>query len=204
VVGVAAEGLRDDLFEPRLDVVDRLPRREARAVADAKDMRVDRESLHPERGVEHDIRGLAADAGQRLQLFARSGHLAVMAVDQRLTERDDVFRLGVEQADGFDRVAQGVFPKGDHLSRRLDVFEERAASNVDAGVGRLGGQDHRDQQLVRIARFELGRRGRIRFGEPAEELEHLVALHWRSSSALPSLPSASSKSPVGRPKPTRK
>ena len=69
---VAAEGLRDDLLELRFDLVDSLAGREAGAVADAEDVGVDRERLLAERGVEHDVGGLAADAGQRLQLFARS------------------------------------------------------------------------------------------------------------------------------------
>jgi hypothetical protein len=62
VVRVAAEGLRDDLVELRLDLVDIFARREAGAVADAVHMRVDRERLFAERRVEHDVRGLAADA----------------------------------------------------------------------------------------------------------------------------------------------
>ena len=99
VVRVAAEGLRHDLLELRFDLVDRLARREAGAVADAEDVRVDREGLLAERGVEHDVGGLAADAGQRLQLLAGARDLAAMPVDQRLAERDDVLRLGVEQAD---------------------------------------------------------------------------------------------------------
>ena len=70
MVRVAAEGLRDDLLELGLDLVDRLAGREAGAVADAEDVGVDREGLLAEGGVEHDVGGLAADAGQRLQLFA--------------------------------------------------------------------------------------------------------------------------------------
>ncbi|MEA3081871.1 MAG: hypothetical protein QOD54_1539, partial [Sphingomonadales bacterium] len=45
MVGIAAERLRDDLFELRLDLVDRLARCETGAVADAEDVRVDRECL---------------------------------------------------------------------------------------------------------------------------------------------------------------
>ena len=62
VMRVAAEGLGHDLLELRLDLVDGLARREAGAVADAEDVGVDRERLLAERGVEHDIGGLAADA----------------------------------------------------------------------------------------------------------------------------------------------
>ena len=65
-MSVAAEGLRDDLLELRLDLVDGLPGCEARAVADAKDVGVDGERLLAEGGVKDDVGGLAADSGQRL------------------------------------------------------------------------------------------------------------------------------------------
>jgi hypothetical protein len=76
VVSIAAERLRDDFFELGLDLFDRFPAREAGAVAHAEDVRVDGERLFAERGVEHDVGGLAADAGQRFQLFACSRHRA--------------------------------------------------------------------------------------------------------------------------------
>jgi len=64
VVCVAAERLRDDLLQLRLDLIDCLPRGEAGAVADSIDMSVDRKGLLTERGIEDDVRGLPADAGQ--------------------------------------------------------------------------------------------------------------------------------------------
>ena len=67
MVGVAAERLRDDLFELRLDFVDVLAGREAGAVADAEDVGVDGEGLLAERGVEDDVGGLSSDARQFLQ-----------------------------------------------------------------------------------------------------------------------------------------
>ena len=81
---VAAERLRNDLFELGLDLIDRLPGREARAVADSEDVRVDRERLLAERGVEDDVGGLAADAWKFLEMFSISRHLAAEPVDQRL------------------------------------------------------------------------------------------------------------------------
>src|SRR6185437_11980873 len=82
--------------------------------------------------------------------------------------------------------------------------EQRTAGDVDAGVRGLSRKDHGDEQLIGIARFELGRRRRVRLGEAAEEFEHLLAVHCRSSSAEPRRFSASSKSSVGSAKPTRK
>ena len=63
---IAAERLRHDLLELGLDLVDRLARGKAGPVADPENVRVDRERLLAERGVEHDIGGFAADSGQRL------------------------------------------------------------------------------------------------------------------------------------------
>ena len=135
MMSVAAEGLGDDLFEPGFHFVDVLAGREAGAVAHSEDVGVDRESLLAESGVEDDIGGLAADAGELLQQFARSRHLAAEAVDQRLAERDDVPGLGVEQTDGFDRVSQQLLAQIDHLARLFDPFEQRARGDIDAGVG---------------------------------------------------------------------
>jgi hypothetical protein len=184
VVGVAAERLRHDLLELRLDVLDGFPGSQAGAVADPVHVRVDRERLLAERGVEHDVGGLAADAGQRLQFFAGARDLSAMMVDQGLAERDHVLRLGVEQADGLDRIAEAFFAQLDHLPGSVHAGEQRPARNIDADVRRLGGQHDGDQQLERIAGLELGRRGRIRFGKPAEKFENVVALHAPMTSRI--------------------
>ena len=78
---VAAERLRDDLFELCFDILDRLARGEAGAVADAEDVGIDRECLLAERRVEDHVGGLAADAGKSLQLLAGARDLASMFVD---------------------------------------------------------------------------------------------------------------------------
>jgi len=183
-MGVAAERLRDDLLELRLDLLDGFPGSQAGAVADPVHMRVDRERLLAERGVEHDIGSLAADAGEGLQLFAGARDLAAMIVDQGLAERDHVLCLGVEQADCLDRVTELFFPELNHLPGNFDAGEQRPAGDVDAGVGRLSGKHYRHQQLVGIAGFEFGRRRRIRFGQPAEKFENVVALHAPMTSRI--------------------
>ena len=177
MVRIAAEGLRNDLLEPGLDFVDRLARREAGPVADAEDMGVDSEGLLAESGVEDDVGSLPADAGKFLEKFPGLRHLAAMLVDQRLGERDHVFRFGVEQTDGLDGVAQCIFAEINHVLRRFDALEQRAARDVHACVGRLRRKDDGDEQLIGVGRFQLGRRRRIRLGEPAEEFENLIALH---------------------------
>ena len=56
--------------------------REAGPVRDAKDVRVDRDRRLAERRVQDDVRGLAADAGQRLERLAIARHLAGMLGDE--------------------------------------------------------------------------------------------------------------------------
>jgi hypothetical protein len=180
MVGVAAEGLRHDFLELGFDLVDILAGREAGPVADPEDVGVDRERLLAPGGVEHDVGGLAADAGQRFELAARARDLAAMLFDQRVAERDDVLRLGVEQADGPDRIAQRILPEIDHLPRAPDPLEQRARRDVDADVGGLRRQDHRDQQLIGVGELELGGRRGVGLGQPAEEFEHFRPGHSAS------------------------
>jgi len=150
VVGVAAKGLRDDLLELGFDRLDILARREAGAVAHPEDVGVDREGLFAERGVEHDVGGLAPDAGERLKLLARPRNLAAVAIDQCPAEGEDIVGLGVEQADGLDCIAKCGFAEVDHLFGRLDVLEQGTGGDIDAGVGRLGREHDGDQQLIGV------------------------------------------------------
>jgi len=174
---VSAEGLRNDLLELRFDLVDGLAGRESRAIADAEHVRVDGERFLTECGVEHDIGCLSADARQRLQLLARPRNLALVLVDQSLAERDDVLRLGVEQADRLDRLAQPILSEIEHLLRRFDALEERFRGDIHARVGSLGGKHHSNQKLVGVGGFELGRRRGVGLRKAAEEFENLIASH---------------------------
>ena len=56
-------------------------------------MRVDRNGRLAERHVEHDVRGLAPDAGQRLQRRALSRHLAAILRDQPSQSSTTFFAL---------------------------------------------------------------------------------------------------------------
>ena len=185
---VPAKRLGDDAFQLRFDRLDRLPGGQASSVRNAEDVRIDRECFLSERGVEHDIGGLAPDPGQRLEFFACARDLAVVVADQRLGQSDDILRLGVEQADRLDRLAQALLAERDHLLGRMDAREQRPSSDIDTGIGSLRGQHDGDQQLVGIAGFKLGRWCRVGLGQPVEEFKNLVALQ-----ALPSSPAITSR-----------
>jgi len=66
VMGVQLVRVGDDGFETVFDVARRFPGREARAIADAKDVRVDRDRGFAEGYVHHHIRRLASDTGKLL------------------------------------------------------------------------------------------------------------------------------------------
>jgi hypothetical protein len=153
VVSVAAERLRYQLLELGFDLFRGFSRRQPRSVAHAEDMSVDSECLFAKRGVEHDICGLAADAGKLLQLSAGARDFTAIFFDQRLAEQDDVFRLGIEQPNGLDRLTQALLAEIDHLLRCSDSREQGAARDVDADVRGLCGQYDSDKQLIGIAGF---------------------------------------------------
>ena len=92
------------------------------------------------------------------------------SVDQFLRERDHVLRLRAEEADGLDEVAHLGLAELHHLLRRVGGGEQRGRRLVDAGVGRLRRQHHRDQQRVGILVLELGLRVRHRGLQSPERL----------------------------------
>jgi hypothetical protein len=138
VVGVQPEGLGHGLIKLELDLQHVLARREARSVADSENVRVDREGLFAESGVEDDIGRLASDAGQFFQFLAGARYLAAMLADQRFRQSDDVLGLRIEQSDGLDGVSQPLLAERDHLLGRFDTLEQWLGRNVYARVGCLG------------------------------------------------------------------
>ena len=93
------------------------------------------------------------------------------------TEMRGATPVAFEQADAFDVLLEPVFTQFDHLLRRFDLLEQRAGGLVDADIGGLRGQHHRDQHLVGIAEFQLGLWRGVGFGEAAEEFENVGAFH---------------------------
>ena len=154
-----------------------LPRRQPGAVADPENMRVDREGLRAKGTVHHDIGGLAPDPGQLDQLVAVRRHRAIIVGDQHLRQRDHVFGLGVVEADRLDMLLQSLEPQIDHLLRCLHLGEQPAGRLVDADIGRLRRQRHRDHQLIGVAIGKLGLRRRIVGGEARVEFENIGFFH---------------------------
>ena len=204
MVSVPPEGLGNDPVELCFDLLGSLSRGKPGSIADPEDMGIDRKGLLPEGSVENHVGGFPANSGECLQLVSCPRDLAAIVIDERPAERDHVLRLGVEQADGLDRLAQPLFSKIDHLPGRPDPPEQWPCRNVDAGVGRLSRQHDCNEQRVGVDIVEFSCWRRIGFSEPPEEFQDLLALHLKSSSARPRRFNPASKSSESRPNPTRK
>ena len=126
-----------ELQQALLDFERIAARGEARAVRDAKDMRVDGDGALAECDVEDDVGRLASDARQLLQRVAIAWHLAAILVDQDLRQRHDVLRLVIEQADRADVGNQAIDTEPGDRSRRVRDLEQPRGRLVDALVGRL-------------------------------------------------------------------
>jgi hypothetical protein len=169
VVRVAAEFLRNACLEAAFHREHVLAGREAGAVGDPEDVRVDRDRRLPERGVEHDVRRLATHARQALQGLARFGHPpAVLALDDR-GRGDQVLRLAAVEPDGAHVGNQSVDAECGNRGGRVRDPEQLLRGLVDTLVGGLRGQHDRDQQFERAREAELGRRVRVRERESCED-----------------------------------
>ena len=143
------------LIELHLDLERCLARCHAGPVAHAEDVGVDGNRRLTEGNVEHDVRGLAADAGQRLQRLARARDLAGMLLDQLLRQGHDVLRLGAKETDGLHQLPHALLAQCRHLLRGVGRRKQRGRGLVDPGVGRLRREHHRHQQGERIDVLEL-------------------------------------------------
>jgi CysZ protein len=121
MMGMALALRRHHGVEHLLDLGRGLAGSEAGPVADPEQMGVDGDGRLAEGGVEDDIGGLAADAGQRLEGGAIARNLPAMPLDQHLRERDHVLGLGAVEPDRADMVAERRLAQRDHLLRRVDL-----------------------------------------------------------------------------------
>ncbi len=176
---IGQELLGHALEQQRLDLGRRVPDRQAGAVGDAKDMRVDRQGRFAEGDVQHHVRRLPADAGQGLERLARLRHLAAMLLDQDAAGGEQVLRLAAEEADRLDRLLERRQAEGEHLLRRRCDREQPARRLVDAAVGRLGREQHRRKQLEHARVFELAARVRIGVAQRREEGNDRGVVHAR-------------------------
>ena len=174
VVRVLLEIGRHIVFDGSLNGDNILARRDARAVADAEDMRVHRLRRKMPPHVQDDIRGLAPDAGQRLQGGAGVRHNTLIILDKDAAQLHHVFRLLAEKPDGLDMLGQPLFPEFQHLLRRVGDREKLARGFVDTGIGRLRRERHRHKKGKGVDVLELALGLRLGGVETLEYRAHPV------------------------------
>ena len=177
MVGVELEFVGYELEQALLDLVDVFAGGEAGAVGDAENMRVHGDGRLAESGVEYDIGGLAPHARQGFEGLARLRYFATVSRNEQAAGFDDVPGLGLVQAYGADvgdELVQAQLVNGLRCARyRIEL----ARGKVDALVGGLRRQDHRDQQFKRCGVFELGARRRISGAQAAENGVAFLRVH---------------------------
>ena len=127
----------------------------AESAGEPAEVRVDGDAGDAEGVAEHDVGGLAPDARQRDQVLEPAGHLTVVALDQRLAQPDQRVGLGPEEPGGLDHRLELGAVGGGVVGGGAVRREQRRRDHVDPGVGALGGQDGRDQQLERRGEVQL-------------------------------------------------
>ena len=104
-----------------------------------------------ERLVEHDVRGFAAHSGKLLQLVDVARDLAAVLGHHQLRALDHVRSFRAVEPDGADDLFDVGWIGGRQVGYGGVVFPKRRRYLVDALVGGLGGQQHGDGQLERVA-----------------------------------------------------
>ena len=113
-VEVVPEGLGKQRLEVPLCLFHVLAVREAPALGEAVDMRVDRERRDAEDLRHHDAGGLVADSGQSLELPEALWDLPAMQLEQHVCCAVEVVCLCVGEPDGFDCLLDGLDVEGGH------------------------------------------------------------------------------------------
>ncbi len=168
VVRILAELFRRRLEQAVLDFAHCPARREPGAVRHAEDVRVDCDRRLAEGDVHHDVRGLAANAGQCLERRALARHFAAVFREDHSRRSDDVPRLHTPQADRADVAGKAGLAECRNRGGRRRGAEEWPGREVDALVRRLGGKDDRHEQLVGRHVDELAARARVRGAQALE------------------------------------
>ena len=158
VVGAVPVFFWRDAFEAGFDLVGRLAGREAGAIGDAENMRVNGDGRLAERFVEDDIRGLAANAWKSDQGRASVGNLTTELVDQHFRQGDDILRLVAPQTDRLDVVGDARLAEREHFLWRVSDLEQLLGCLVDADICGLRRQGNGDDQCERVDEVELGMR----------------------------------------------
>ena len=164
------------VFDRAFDVVDGFARCDPGAIAQPKDMRVDRLSgLFPPH-IQNDIRGFPTNARQSLQGGAGRRDFAAVFLDQDPAEFDDVLGLLAKQADRFDMFDQALFAEVQHLLRRVGDLKQGFGRFVDPGIGCLRRKRDRNNQSIDIDVIKLALWFRFGVAKARKDLRDRVVI----------------------------
>ena len=183
---VAQQFGRDAPHQRILHGARRGARRDAGAIAEAEDVRIHRHRAFAERDIQHDVRGLAADARQLLQCLAIARYFAAVPLDQLARQLDDVAGLALPEADRADVLRHAIDAETHHRLGRRGFGEQRLGRAVDRHVGGLRRQHDGDQQREGIDEGQFAARIGVGLGQCFEESRAPPRASWRAvCGALP-------------------
>jgi len=110
---------------------------------------VDRESGLAHGVAEHDVRGLAPDAGELQQALHRVGDFAVELFDDGFGRLNDMPRLRVVESAGENGLFELVTAAGGERGGVRPAFKQLPRDHVHALVRALGGKNRGDEELKR-------------------------------------------------------
>ena len=151
-------------------LADGLSWRDAGAIGDPEDVGIHRDNGFSERGIQDHVGGFASDARQFFQGMSVPRHGAAVALHQVRAGLHEVARLGVVEPDGADMAAESFFSHGQNGLGGVGVAEESLRCLIDALVGSLRGEDHRNQQFEGATERKLAGGIGILLAEPEEDL----------------------------------
>ena len=181
---VLAEFIRRESRQPFLDFQRSFSRCEARAVRYAENVCIDGDGRFAECRIQHDARCLATNARQGFERCPVARYFAIVLLKQDSAGLDDVFGLGIVQADRSYVALQLSNTQIENRARRPGNREKHRGRFVDADVRRLRRKDHRNQQFEWRAIVEFGRRAWIPAPQAPEDFASLFLVQDSGRTAL--------------------
>ena len=162
VMGVGLIFSRNALHEQSFNLSDIFAGRHAGTVSDTKNMGIHGDDRLTKSGIQYDIRGFSANAGQRFQRGSIVRNFSMVPIDKLFAGGDDVAGFGTVQADSAYMVFQPCHAEFKHGVGCRGHLKQFARCQIDALIRGLRGQNDCHQQFKIAAVFQFG--GRVRVG----------------------------------------
>ena len=117
VMRILAKFLRDQLEQSFLDFQRCFPRGDTGTIGNPENMRIHGNGWFAEGGIQDNVGSFAADSGQAFEFGPGARDLAREFPLEYVARGDDVFRLGVVQANGANVFFQTLRAESEHGRR---------------------------------------------------------------------------------------